>query len=213
MLAHFYHVWADGAWQDPVAEHLAALDASGLGAALDVKAAGVVGAPENRAAAIEALGPGWQVAVTADSGFEDVTLRALRAFAALDGKVLYAHTKGASDPTPRNALWRQRMTWCAVGMWEQAVAALGEFDCAGPHWLTAEGYWGCPSPPWQGWFAGNFWWANLSYLRRLPAPGGGDRYAAERWIGRPRPRRCWTCCPVTREDGLEKWAAGRMLRR
>ena len=45
MLAHFYHVYADGAWQDPLAEHLAALEASGLGAALDVKAAGVVGSP------------------------------------------------------------------------------------------------------------------------------------------------------------------------
>jgi predicted phosphoribosyltransferase len=97
MLAHFYHVYADGAWQDPLAEHLAALDASGLGAALDVRAAGIVGTPGNCQAAITALGPGWQIAVTARSGHEDVTLRALHAFAALDGKAFYAHTKAAAD--------------------------------------------------------------------------------------------------------------------
>ena len=74
MLAHFYHVYADGAWQDPLTEHLAALDASGLGAALDVKAAGIVGSPANCQAAIAALGPAWQIAVTAGTGFEHVTL-------------------------------------------------------------------------------------------------------------------------------------------
>ena len=57
MLAHFYHVYADGAWQAPLAEHLAALDAYGLGAALDVRRAGIVGTPANCQAVIAALGP------------------------------------------------------------------------------------------------------------------------------------------------------------
>ena len=183
MLAHFYHVWADGGWEDPVAEHLAALDESGLGAALDVKAAGVVGRPENCQAAIEALGPAWQIAATADAGHEEVTLRRLHEFAALDGKAFYAHTKGAADPSRANVLWRRRMTACCAGGWERAVTALDDYDCAGPHWLTAMGYWERPSPPWGCWFAGNFWWANLAYLRRLPVPAGPDRFAAERWIG------------------------------
>ena len=92
MLAHFYHVYADGAWQEPVAEHLAALEASGLGAALDYKAAGVVGSPANCQEAIDALGPGWQIAATAAAGFEQVTLAALHAFAALRRQgVLRAH--------------------------------------------------------------------------------------------------------------------------
>jgi hypothetical protein len=115
MLAHFYHVYADGAWEAPVAEHLAALDASGLAAALDYKAAGVVGSPGNCQAAIAALGPGWQVAMTAPAGFEDVTLRAVHAYAALDGKVFYAHTKGAGDPSRANMFWRRRMTACCAG--------------------------------------------------------------------------------------------------
>jgi hypothetical protein len=92
MLAHFYHIWADGAWQAPVAEHLTALEVSGLSDALDYKAAGVVGSPANCQAAIDTLGGGWQIAATAGSGAEEVTLRKLHAFAAQDGKVLYAHT-------------------------------------------------------------------------------------------------------------------------
>ena len=89
MLAHFYHVYADGAWQAPLAEHLAALDASGLGAALDYRAAGVVGQPANCQAAISALGPGWQIAAVAGTGHEEVTIRKLHEFAALDGKAFY----------------------------------------------------------------------------------------------------------------------------
>ena len=203
MLAHFYHVWADGAWQAPVAEHLAALEVSGLGDALDVKRAGVVGRPENCQAAIGALGGGWQIAVTAGAGFEDVTLRALHAFAAQDGKVLYAHTKGAHRPAPSSTLWRRRMTEHAVGMWKQCVAALDAgYDCAGPHWITPD-RWPVPAP----FFAGNFWWANLSYLRQLPAPGGADRYAAEQWIGETVIPEVLSLLPVWPTDGLEAWAA------
>jgi hypothetical protein len=211
MLAHFYHVYADGAWQDPLAEHLAALDASGLAEALDVKAAGIVGSPVNCQAAITALGPGWQIAVTARSGHEDVTLRALHAFAALDGKAFYAHTKGAAAPSRASTLWRRRMTACCTQGWEYAVAALDAgCDAAGPHWLTAWEYWECASPPWRAWFAGNFWWADLSYLRRLPVPAGGDRYAAERWIGETVTPVVLDLLPGCPLDGLEEWAAEHM---
>lgn len=207
MLAHFYHIWADGAWQEPVAGHLAALETSGLDAALDVRYAGIVGSPANRQAAIAALGPDWQIAAVADAGYEQVTLRELHSFAALDGKVFYAHTKGASDPNRRNTLWRRRMTWACASRWERAVAALDTHDCAGPHWLTAERYWGCASPPWKCWFGGNFWWANLSYLRQLPVPDGTDRYAAERWIGENGEPSVLDLLPGRPQDGLEEWAA------
>jgi hypothetical protein len=205
MLAHFYHVYADGAWREPLAGHLAALDESGLGAALDHKAAGVVGSPANCQAAIAALGPDWQIAVTAGAGHEDVTLRALHAFAALDGKVFYAHTKGAGNPSRANTFWRRRMTACCAGGWERAVTALDTHDCAGPHWLTAMEYWECPSPPWRAWFAGNFWWARLDFLRRLPVPAGGDRYAAERWIGGTVTPVVLDLLPGRPLDGLEEW--------
>jgi hypothetical protein len=204
MLAHFYHVWADGAWQAPVAEHLAALDEYGLSGALDYKAAGIVGSPANCQAAIEALGTGWQVAVTAGTGAEEVTLAKLHAFAALDGKVLYAHTKGAYRAAPSSILWRRRMTEHAVGMWKRCVATLDDgCDCAGPHWITPDRF-DVPAP----FFAGNFWWATCQFLRRLPAPGGEDRYAAERWIGQTEVPKVLNLLPTWPTDGLEAWAAG-----
>jgi len=206
MLAHFYHVYADGAWQAPLAEHLAALDEYGLGDALDCKAAGVVGSAVNCQAVIAALGPGWQVAATAGTGFEQVTLRALHAYAAQDGTVLYAHTKGAWRAAPSSVLWRRRMTEYAVGFWERCAAALGdggEFDCAGPHWITPDRF-EVPKP----FFAGNFWWARLDFLRRLPPPGGGDRYAAERWIGETEVPRVLSLLPIWPTDHLQDWAAG-----
>jgi hypothetical protein len=204
MLAHFYHVYADGAWRAPLAEHLSALDDYGLDGALDYKAAGIVGTPANCQAAIEALGPGWQIAATADTGFEQVTLGKLHAFAALDGKVLYAHTKGAGRPSPQSVLWRRRMTEHAVGWWERCAAALDDgYDCAGPHWITPDRF-EVPKP----FFAGNFWWASLDFLRRLPPPGGPDRYAAERWIGETEVPRVLNLLPVWPTDHLQDWAAG-----
>jgi hypothetical protein len=203
MLAHFYHVYADGAWQDPLTEHLAALGEYGLDAALDYKAAGVVGSPVNCQAAISALGPGWQVAATAVTGHEQVTLARLHAFAAQDGKVLYAHTKGASNLAPSGVLWRRRMTQCVVGSWERCVAGLDDgHDCAGPHWITPDRF-DIPAP----FFAGNFWWANLGFLRRLPPPAGPDRYKAESWIGETLVPEVLSLLPVWPTDGLEAWAA------
>jgi hypothetical protein len=203
MLAHWYHVWADGAWQDAVTEHLAALDASGLAAALDCKAAGIVGQPANCQAAIGALGPDWQITATARTGFEEVTLRRLHAYAALDGKVFYAHTKGAADPSRRNILWRRRMTYYCAGKWEQAVTALDVHDCAGPHWLTTPDHPGGPGRPWRGWFGGNFWWARLDFLRRLAPLRDGDRWEAERWIGESGPVNALNMLPAWPDDGLE----------
>jgi hypothetical protein len=204
MLAHFYHVYADGEWRAPLTEHLAALDEWGLDAALDYKAAGVVGTPQNRQAAIGALGPGWQITAAADSGFEQVTLARLHEFAARDGKVLYAHTKGASNLAPSGVLWRRRMTEYVTGFWERCAAALDDgYDVAGPHWLTPDRF-DIPAP----FFAGNFWWANLAFLRRLPPPGGPDRYKAESWIGETIVPRVLSLLPCWPTDGLEAYAAG-----
>jgi len=204
MLAHFYHVYADGAWQAPVAEHLSALGEYGLDAALDHKAAGIVGTPANCQAVIAALGPEWQIAATAAAGFEQVTLARLHAFAAHDGKVLYAHTKGAANRAPSSVLWRRRMTECVVGSWKRCTTGLDDgHDCAGPHWITPDRF-EVPRP----FFAGNFWWADLAFLRRLPPPGGEDRYAAERWIGETEVPRVLSLLPIWPTDHLQEWAAG-----
>ena len=93
MIRHYYHVYADGYWHTPVAEHLDALAESGLKPHLTV---GVVGEPANRRAVRVALRfAGVARWIEANTGWEQVTLDALRQDAAShDDPVLYAHTKG-----------------------------------------------------------------------------------------------------------------------
>ena len=46
------------------------------------------------------------------------------------------------------------------------------------------------------------------FLRRLPPPGGPDRYAAERWVGETIVPRVLNLLPCWPTFGLEAWAAG-----
>jgi hypothetical protein len=191
---HFYHCFADGAWQVPAGEHAAALRGSGFTA--DRITVGLVGGASRAGVArdwftCELAGMGPLAFVTAETGFEQVTLRALHAWArGRDGEAacLYAHTKGAFNPQPVTTGWRRAMTAEVAGRWRDCVQLLGEYDAAGVAWQKS---------PWYGtsFFAGNFWWARASYLARLPdvprdllgalPPGetGDNRWDAEAWIG------------------------------
>jgi hypothetical protein len=188
---HFYHVWADGTWQVPLAEHVAAVQASGLPVVLE---AGIVGTPENRKAvwsALDSTGVSWALAAEADTGFEGVTLSALYAAAAGDdGPFLYVHTKGASQDDEFHARWRRGMTDIVVSRWQECVQALGNSDLAGAHWLAAGSQFsggfvtiGIP----ESHFGGNFWWGRGSYLRTLPPPPM-TQYEAETWVGQNNPQ-------------------------
>jgi hypothetical protein len=188
-VTHFYHVFANGAWKQPVAEHVDALLAAGFEGNVHI---GLVGTPERRKAARLALRrlPRATVAVEADEGWEQVTLAAVKTYAAeRDGAVLYAHTKGAHDNTEFRAAWRRSMCRRVVERWRENLAALDEYDAAGCHWLTPEQFPnssefkdGIP------FFGGNFWIARCDYLRTLPDPPTETRFQAERWIGMGSPR-------------------------
>ncbi len=178
-LHHFYHVYADGAWREPVEEHLEALATSGLGAqdnfSLNI---GFVGSDENTAAVREFLhhhSIRWREIGSTREGWEQVTLSVLaRESHASEGFVFYAHTKGASAPTVFNTAWRERMTHHTVTCWRQALQSLETHHAYGCHWMELQG----------GWlFGGNFWWTRMSYVRLLPPPATHSRWAAEGWIG------------------------------
>lgn len=171
--AHFYHAYANAAWRVPAGEHLAAVSCVPGDRFL-----GVVGAPGRRAGLAREVG--WPVAAEADTGWEQVTLRALHAWARSQPSarpVLYAHTKAAThDEAAYGHWWRRAMTHYCVAGWEACVAALANgYDAVGCHWLA------------PGFFAGNFWWATAGYLASLRPPGEGDRYEAEAWIGMGAP--------------------------
>ena len=179
MLAHFYHVYADGAWEAPVDEHLHALTVSGLLDNLDDVFVGIVGLPENRASVKERF-PAVVVA-EADEGWEQVTLQKLHDYAHNhEAKVFYAHTKGAYQVDDYRMLWRVAMTYDTVTRWRECVDALDFVGVAGPYWLDSA----MPEhSEHKHFFGGNFWWARTNYLRALPPVEVEHRWQAEGWIG------------------------------
>jgi len=182
-LVHFYHVFADGAWERPALEHVRRLANSGLLGALDEMYVGVVGSVERRREVRHKL-PGVFV-VEADCGWEQVTIEALRDFVrGGDGAVFYAHTKGAWSQSPLAERWREAMTASTVDDWEKCVRALGRADAAGAFWYQS----GEPEHELHGhFFAGNFWWATAEYLRTLDRVRTTSRFDAEGWIGLGHP--------------------------
>jgi len=182
-LTHFYHVYADGGWQDAALHHVHNLYSSGLMSALDEMYIGIVGRPDCRREVRHKL-PGVVIA-EADVGWEQVTLSALHDYAkSTDAHILYAHTKGAWSATEFAKRWRVSMTYDTVARWDECVPQLGSHDAVGPFW------WKSNDPMHAGhksFFAGNFWWARSDYLRTLPPLANEHRYQAEGWIGLNEP--------------------------
>jgi len=179
MLAHFYHVYADGVWEAPVEEHLHALTVSGLLENLDDVFVGIVGSRENRAAVKERF-PAVVIA-EADTGWEQLTLLKLHDYAMKhEGKIFYAHTKAAHQDDEYRAKWRRAMTYDTVTRWRECVDALDVVGVAGPYWMSSRD---SEHKDHQKFFGGNFWWARTNYLRALPPVGLEHRWQAEGWIG------------------------------
>lgn len=181
-LSHFYHIYADGKYQEPVREHFSALLQSGLAQQLPCVRIGVVGSPTNRTAAIALCcqsGIPIEVVGEADKGWEQVTMAPTIEWAAFhDGLILYAHTKGSFDVQPLTQTWRRSMTHHCVTHWETAVAAFDDptVNLVGTHWLGDLEIIG-----------GNFWWVRSTYLRDIPPLKYDTRYDAETlWKGHPR---------------------------
>jgi hypothetical protein len=168
-VAHFYHAWCNGAWHDPVREHLAALRESDFPSPVHL---GVVGGPNERGKCIAAFGPTVKVVAEERYGFEQVTLMQLRHYAHYhDGAVMYAHTK--TEPE-----WRRLMTDHIVRDWRTYLAKLDDYDLAG-HWWRME-------PDMH--FSGNFWMATCAYIRTLPPVRNTNRHDAEKWLSLSDPR-------------------------
>ena len=183
-LWHFFHIYADGQWQEPVSEHLGALQQSGLADNLDGIYYGLVGAPKARDTVKQVM-PGTCVA-EADKGWEQVTLDSLREFSKdHNGLVLYGHTKGAWSQSALAAQWRRSMILDNVWRWREAVAGLQDRDVAGSHWLKSNDK---EHEDHKYFFGGNFWWAHLSYIRSLPPLKWEHRHQAEGWIGLGNPK-------------------------
>lgn len=189
-VTHFFHLWAAGEWRDPLAEHLAALEAACFDGPFHV---GIVGTPQQRAEAIEELR--WirppDATYEADEGWEQVTLHPLHAYAQdHDGAILYAHTKGAHDPSTINVAWRRSMSFHVVRGWRECGRQLARrrYDAVGCHWLTPQQFPRFVGTAPMPCFGGNFWMARCDYVRRLTPCADSCRHDAEGWIGKGSPR-------------------------
>ena len=179
-LYHFYHIYADGNWKEPTMEHLKALKDSGLYDELNEISIGIVGSLININTVAEYLTRFDKVHIKTfqSEGWEQVTQRLIKDISHLDGKVLYAHTKGAWNNTEVNPNWRREMTKYNVTEWRTCIEDLNTFDCVGIHWMYPVNL-----PDGTPFFAGNFWWANLYHIRKLDYPKLNHRYQAEEWLG------------------------------
>jgi glycosyltransferase involved in cell wall biosynthesis len=171
---HFFHLYADGDWGRPVAEHLNTLDRIGVPYRVTC---GVVGSPKNRAEAIRCLPDSWEIIEFSD-GFENRTLSLIQE-RLTDLPVLYAHTKGAGFPLEYSDPWRACLTRQVVGRWRTNLQALTSNDMVGAHWLIPEAWEDVDVP----YFGGNYWWATADHLRKLGPVDTSDRFGSERWVG------------------------------
>jgi len=170
----FYHTWTGPGWREVAGEFAAAIDVAGVPGDLTV---GIIG---DGRAQVEARA-WWQVRagprplsfVTAETGWEPVTLAAVRAAARQYEVVFYGHTKGLLSAT---GPYRKMLTTRLIGGWRQCVGLLDGVDVVGCNWHPRP----VCDPPMM---AGNWWWARGAYIAGLPEPVFPDRTAADGWIG------------------------------
>lgn len=192
---HYYHIWVGdhyhgSAWLEPAQEHFDRLAAGGFKG--DVRV-GIVGGVKERVGCLNwlrAQETPATVAVTADEGFEMVTLSVMHEWAKTADPatpVYYAHTKGAFQRCPMNTRWRTAMDAALLDPWKIRMAELEQYDAIGLHWLTHQQYpqWISPLRPM---FGGNFWWVRAGYLATLAPVEYSSRWSAEGWVGTGFPK-------------------------
>lgn len=200
-LWHFYHAYAqDGQeeiWLPIVLEHVNLLRSSNLASKLSKTHIGVVGSKhtsETISTVFDNAGMDHEICALSDFGWEQVTLNELYEFSLdNDGYVLYAHTKGAAHPAGVRDLHRKTMNDHLIEQWQKNIALLSNGFCAtGVFFLggSPEGVCKEPTPVesnpsikrYRGFFAGNFWWGNLKFIKKMGYPSMENRIKAEAWM-------------------------------
>jgi len=99
-----------------------------------------------------------------------------------NGRVLYYHTKGVvSEHDPNNnkdaiISWRNKLEETTITNWKHCVDNLDNYDIIGPFYFDQ-------NPDLTPIFAGNFWWTNISYIKKLKkVDDTGGRGNCENWI-------------------------------
>jgi len=197
-IAIFYHIFQINHWEKLYTQQILSLQQSGVYDAANYIHIGINGSLPLPFDLMKVNKTNRNVHI--DIGEAD-TLRDLHNFCKehTDYKVLYLNMLGVSFPEnfQNKISWTQYLTHFNVNNWQRCVQLLDNYDCVGTEWTTKHPSLGTDISPH---YAGNFWWANSSYINRLDLnylygnkPYGFDdwkgqrRHLSEFWIGTGSP--------------------------
>ena len=197
-----YHIYCDKGWQRMVRDQIGRLRESGLYDVTTRLFVSVITRTDDDLQQLEGIiGREKMEVISATSDprrFEYPALMFIRERAqSEDCLFYYFHTKGityqaASDADRKfNAFkrnieaWRHMMEYSIFFKWRVAVNVLtADYDTCGCYRLP-------PIPQPYYLYAGNFWWARATYLRRLPefdeTTFATNRFYAEEWLYKAAP--------------------------
>lgn len=198
-IAVFYHVWQYGNWKRLFHEQINSLMISGLYHAADFIHIGINGDEK-----LPLSLPKFRINYNENKILEADTLKSLYKFSLKnnDYRVLYFHTKTVSHEDKDFFLnvtkWRYYLEYFTIHKWKECVLALKDNDACGVDYIQES----ClPNQDTKIFeeeinphYAGNFWWANTSYISKLDpnylynTDKGWERYRAEFWIGTGNPK-------------------------
>jgi hypothetical protein len=130
--------------------------------------------------------------------YEFFALKFLHTHVQPTDKILYMHTKGVNKNTPQTHAWRKYMAHFCIDKYSTCLESLKTYDTCGVDLTINKDSMRHVTKNKKlqysklKFFAGNFWWANGSYLHSLPRLDELNqkyRWGAERWIGmHPNPK-------------------------
>lgn len=193
-IAIFYHIYQAGDWKRIFYDQILELQKSGLYDQADYIHIGVNGRqplPFN-------MNKVNRVKYNVNIDLESDTLSDLHKFSKHnpDYKILYIHAKGVSwddrSEIKKNIeLWRKYIEYFTIQQWNRCYNLLKDHDCVGTEWETESNIGGVDINIPH--YAGNFWWANASYIKTLDPSyiyqeNNWKRWNGEFWIGTGNPK-------------------------
>lgn len=198
-----YHVYCDKEWQTMVRDQIGRLKESGLYAATTrLFVSCITGNTDDLRQLKDIIGEEKMEIISATDDprrFEYPALMFMHDRAQREDCLFYYfHTKGITYQSAGNSdrkfnafkrnieAWRHMMEYSIFFKWRVAVnVLLAGYDTCGCYRLP-------PIPQPYYLYAGNFWWARSSYLRRLPAFDetifASNRFYAEEWLYKVGPK-------------------------
>lgn len=177
-IAVFYHIYQYGPWEQIFNDQWSLISDSNLLHAADLIHIGINGSIFG-----ESGNPHIRVKFNPNPEKEESdTLKDLALFAKdnPEYKILYIHTKGASNYTKNINDWRNLMNYFCIDQWRYCVKLLNSYDAVGCNLLDYP-----DNDILRPHFSGNFWWANAEYINKLDYGHlvHPNRFAREFWIG------------------------------